>query len=95
MKTNYKVPDKVRITKPGNFDQLEGSVSAIHTDKRFKPLVVDLGPCGIWSFNYDDVEPMKKEAPATYAFDKQPAAQVKAAKKKDNTKVKRPYTKRK
>lgn len=96
MKNNYKPTEKVRITKPGTFNELEGSVTSIHPDKNYKPLVIDLGVYGTWSFNHADVEPLKKEN-VVYPFDEVKTKTSKVVKpkiSKGDNKPKRAYNRK-
>lgn len=53
-----KATDKVKITKPGTFKDLEGEVVSI--GKSDLPYKVSLGPCGTWNFNDKQIEPLNK-----------------------------------
>jgi hypothetical protein len=56
-KTNYKAGDKIKVIKPGIFQELEGQVIAVGmSDLPFK---VDLGPAGTWNFNITHIELIK------------------------------------
>lgn len=95
MKSNYKVDDKIIITKPGTFSGLNGKVLSNHPDNGFKPLSCDLGVYGCWQFNYADVK-LEKEEKEVYPFD-QPAKATKATKVKASkkpAKEKRPYNRK-
>jgi hypothetical protein len=49
-----KVTDKVRVTKPGIFDELEGEVLSI-IDSNL-PYKVNLGPYGTWNFSNSELK---------------------------------------
>lgn len=55
IKTNYKVGDKVTISKLGKFFMLSGEILSNNPDSD-KQLQIDLSPYGVWSFKYEDVQ---------------------------------------
>lgn len=61
-KKDYKISDKVNITKMGMFYGLIGSILTNNSDTGFKPLSVMLdNNLGVWQMNYEDVEPIGKQ----------------------------------
>jgi hypothetical protein len=57
-KSNYKAGEKVKVTKPGIFKDLEGEV--ISTGNSYLPIKVNLGVCGTWNFNNTQIELINK-----------------------------------
>lgn len=97
MKENYKAGDKVTVIKPGIFDNLTGEVLTNHPGTDFKPLSIDLGPFGIWQFEYNDVQLTKpeKEPVEKFPFDEKPkASKLKVKKPVKKQPTKRAYTKK-
>lgn len=62
MKVNYKANDKVKITKPGTFDGLEGEVNSNHPEKQRAVSVTLFGGNGTWSFTYDELQFVGKDS---------------------------------
>lgn len=63
IKTNFKIGEKVSITKIGIFFNLSGIVLSNNIDTSFKPLSIILNNGnGTWQFNYEDIKPIKGDS---------------------------------